>query len=195
MTDNPNDLDGQPEESEDEVVNTPADDENSATGKTPLEAVPEDVRQYIKDLRKEAKAHRLKAEKLEADRHAAEQQRLEDEGKWQELALARQQELDALQPIAARYDQLVANLEESNQQRIEAIPESMRTLVPAYDDPELTARWLDANADKLKAPRAPDLDGGTTGDRKIPIKLTPEQEATARRFNMTNEEYANHMLE
>ena len=77
--------------------------------------------------------------------------------------------------------------------RVEALPEALRSLVPAYDDPLKTLAWLETNAPILNAPRVPSLDagmrGGSTaarvsvGERELAAKLgvTPEQFANAKK--------------
>ncbi len=85
----------------------------------------------------------------------------------------------------------MANIDASNKRRIDAIPEQMKGLVPDFDDPSKLANWLDANAQVLTKPLAPELNGDA-GDGSRPteqITLTEEQLKVARSMGLTAEEY------
>jgi ATPase subunit of ABC transporter with duplicated ATPase domains len=121
----------------------------------------------VQQLRQEAASYRTKLREYEQQQaemttaqKAAKEKELAEQQKWQTLAEQRAQELEALTPYKQRYEAMIENVAATNAKRIEAVPETMRTLIPEYEDPLKLAGWLDANADKLTKPTAPNLDSG-----------------------------------
>ena len=91
----------------------------------------------------------------------AEEERLAKQAEWQTLAEQRAKELEEYKPFKQRWDGLVEQTAERNKARIDAVPETMRTLIPDYDDPMKLSAWLDANeATITQTKSAPKLDGG-----------------------------------
>lgn len=153
-------------------------DENPIKG---LDALPEDVRDYIKSLRAEAKERREKLatlEKQQADaeaaRKAAEAKEAEKKGEWEKLAKEREVEIERLKAFEAQATQLVESLKATNAARIAKLPEAVRSLAPTDYAPEKLAKWLDENESKLVKPPAPNLNPGrqSTGDGKKTAKQT-----------------------
>ena len=147
--------------------------------------------QYVKDLRDEAAKWRTELRKVQEAQEEARKAELAEQQKWQELAQEHEKKVKELEPIKARYEEMLETLRESNKKRIEQIPEAMRDLIPAYDDPTQLAAWLDAAAAKLTKPQAPSLNGGAgRGDRPgDDVVLTSEQLAVAKKMNLTPEQY------
>jgi len=137
----------------------------------------------------EAKLEALTAE--EATRRAQE---LEAQQKWQELAERRASEIADLKPKAKRVAELEASLRATVEARVERLPESVRQLVPAFDDPRQTLEWLNKNEPLLSKPVAPALDAGVAGDSKPTVKLTPSQQEAAKRAGMSEERYIQALL-
>lgn len=122
----------------------------------------------------------------------AQRKRLEETGNYAEVAKRYQSELESLKPIAERAQSLEAIIRESNEARLGAIPESYRNLVPTDYAPEKLQAWLNANESLLKRAPAPSLDAGA-GANSAPsdsVRLTAEQKALAKRFGLSEDEYA-----
>ena len=147
---------------------------------------------YVQELRQEAAEWRTKFRSIEEKMTEREKQELAEQEKWQELAQKNEARVKELEPVAERYEAMLERLQESNKKRIDALPEAMRSLVPEYDDPSKLAAWLDANADKLRKPQAPSLNGGAGGgDRPgSNVVLNEQQRAMARKLGVTDEDYA-----
>lgn len=167
-----------------------------------LDTLPPDAAKEIENLRDENKKWRRQLRAVELEQKAIEEQRLAEQGKWQELAASLQRRLDELQPVAERAEEAsraIAELERaftaSMDERISRIPEDRRkTLVEPVRKalkPVDFAQWLAANESALLPPKPPPLNAGEQGIGKPPLPaLTPEQQAFARGAGMTNEQYA-----
>lgn len=123
-----------------------------------------EVNTELKEARaKIAEFEAAQAQSAEAAKQANEK-RLAEQQKWQELAESRAAELEQMGQYKTRWDAMVEKTAERNKSRFEAIPESMRSLVPDYEDPMKLASWLDANMQTLTTkPSAPSLNGGAGG--------------------------------
>lgn len=128
------------------------------------------AQQFLGELRsksKEAGDYRIRLKTLEdeqlkreAERKAAETERLAKLGEWETLAKQREAELEKLKPIQQQLEAYQARVKATNDARIAKLPEPMQKLVPAnYSVVELS-EWLDANYDTLVKPTAPNLDPG-----------------------------------
>ena len=120
----------------------------------------------------------------------AEEQRLKDQEQWQELAEKRQQELEALKPKAAVAEDQEKSLRAYLEAQIKEIPEDMQSLIPEQLSTMQKLDWLSVNRAKLLKPVGPNIGAGERGaGGGSTIKLTPEEQETARLFNYTDEEY------
>jgi multidrug efflux pump subunit AcrA (membrane-fusion protein) len=125
---------------------------------------PEQLRAELDAARKEAASYRTKLRQTEKQATDAEAKRLAEQGEYRTLyesVKAKADERDALQE---RLDAITAQAQAANERRIAAIPESMKSLVPEYDDPLKLAAWLDANAAVFSRPTPPPLDGRAGGN-------------------------------
>jgi exonuclease VII large subunit len=129
----------------------------------------------VNEQLKELKAAQEKAQRAQA---AAEQARLEKQNEFKTLYEQSQQRIAELEPYQQRINELTEATAATNAQRIEALPESMRSLVPEYDDPFKLQGWLDKNAEVFSKPAAPTLNGGAgSGQRsQRPSNAPSEQE-------------------
>lgn len=123
---------------------------------------------------------------------AGQKQRLEQEGNYRELSQKYLADLEAVKPMAERAQALEAIIRESNEARISRVPEQQRALVPADYPPEKLQAWLNANESLLMKPPAPDYNAGAgaEGASRSKPQLTEEQRQAAKRFGMTEEQYA-----
>lgn len=158
--------------------------------------LPEWAQSEMQALRREAAAHREK--KLEAERaaKAAEDARLTEQQKWQELADKRGKELEGLKPIQERLTAYETAFKTALHKRLEAIPDQFKTLVPEFDDPVKTWGWLDANQHLFTARKAPGLDGGAQDQSgKQAPQLTAQEVLAAKAMGLTLEVYAKRKAE
>lgn len=153
--------------------------------------LPDWAQRELRDARKEAAKYR--EGKLEAEKaaKAAEDTRLAEQQKWQELAEKRAKELEGLQPVRDRLTALETAFSTALQKRLEAIPEQYKPLVPDFSDPVKTWDWLDKNQSLFATRLAPPLDGGVQGDGKPKStrKLTDAEMALAKNAGMKPEDY------
>lgn len=110
--------------------------------------------------RDEAKRAATTHEQRLAAIEAARKKKLEEDGNYAELLKAREAELETYRPKAERADVLEQMIRQSNERRIEQIPEGMRSIVPLDYPPEKLSAWLDASAGLLSKPSAPDIGAG-----------------------------------
>lgn len=151
------------------------DGKTASEAPTGLDALPEEVRAYIRALRKENEERRKKLaafEKAQAEaelaRRVEEEKRLAEQGQWQKLAEERAVEVERLRQVEAQYSALIDSVRQRNAERISRLPEALRGLVPVDYEPLKLASWLDVNESKLVKPAAPNLNAGqqSTGDAK-----------------------------
>lgn len=168
-------------------VETPATPDASGPEAQSIDELPEWARKLVRELRQENAQHRTEKRAAEHAADEAERKRLADQQQWKELAEKLQADMAALRPqvdAAQAYRDTIAATVEA---RIKAVPEQMRSLVPAFDDPAKTLQWLDANAAVLSTPRPPQMDAGVGGDTGKNIALTPEEMEMAQRMNIAPE--------
>ena len=177
-------------ETTEQIVPEQPDGEPPATDNNRVDDLPPWAQDMIRSLRDEAASRRVALKQQQEEAKKQQQARLAEEGKWRELAESRADELNNLTPYRERAEKLESMLMDSNTQRIEQIPESMRTLIPSDYAPEQLARWLDANLSHLTRPTAPKLDGGSAGGAVNTITLTEDEKQVARATGISFEEYA-----
>jgi hypothetical protein len=148
--------------------------------------------EYVQQLRQEAASYRTKLREIEDATKRANEERLAQEAKWQELAEQRAKEIEELRPYQERYAAMLEALKAGNEKRLEQIPDGMRSLVPPIDDPATLGQWLDANWSILTGkPLAPSMNGGagTPAPRTSTVVLTDSELAMAAKMGITPEQY------
>lgn len=154
-------------------------------------------REYVVGLRGESAKYRKKmqdwkdkAAEYEKQIKDSEEAKLAEQEQWRELADTRQQELESMSQYKERYESMLEGITNSNERRIESIPQDMRSLVPDIE-PIGLAQWLDANEALLKKPAAPNL-SATAGNNDRPgtqVVLSDEELAIARKLGVSEEDY------
>lgn len=165
---------------------------NAPDGATPedkgIAALPEEVQGYIRSLREEAKSHRIAAKEASDGLSAMQAQLDQLKAKSEAERLKTVEELQgavvenqtALQKAQAEVKAFKDSFAASNEKRIAAIPERMRTMVPDFGDPVKVSQWLDANASLLKVD-LPGTDAGEHGPNPPEgAKLSQEEIRAAR---------------
>ena len=118
---------------------TPEAPQTTPAGQTPtdspaqtetLDTQPEWVQKLVRDLRKENEKRR---QAMDSERQQAEEKRLADEKKWQELAEARERERDELKPYRERYEALAAQQRAVLMTEVAKWPAEVRALLPGED--------------------------------------------------------------
>lgn len=152
-------------------------------------------REYVEKLRRENAKWRTTVRELEDQQKQREEQELAEQQKWRELAEKRERELSEYKPFKDQYESMLESTRESNQRRIEAIPENMRSLVPEYDDPARLSRWLDQNASVLSRPAPASMDATAgNGQRPKGEPLSEEEYRIAKSLGISPENYAKRKL-
>jgi len=112
---------------------TPPDGE-TPEGKAPqperVEDLPDWAQKLIKDTRKEAERNR---KRIDDERTQAEEKRLADEKKWQELAEQRAKERDDYKPYKERYETLANQQRAALTAEVAKWPASVKALLPGED--------------------------------------------------------------
>jgi len=135
---------------------------------------PEQLRAELEAARKEAAKYRTQLRQSEKTAADAETRRLTEQGAYKALYEAAKGKADAHDALQERLDALISKAQAANERRVKAIPEHMRSLVPAYSDPLQLAEWLDANAAIFAKPTAPPLDGRAGGSGAPPTVTDAE---------------------
>jgi len=145
-------------------------------------------------LQKEREANSKNASKIELI-EKENQKRLEaqltEQGKYKDLAEERAQQLAKAQAKAEKVEAYQEVLSKHLTAQIEEIPEDMRSLIPSSLPVEDQLDWIAVNRAKLVKPLAQKIGAGERGgSQEKSVDLTDEERAIARKFNMTDEEYA-----
>jgi hypothetical protein len=135
---------------------------------------PEQLRAELEAARKEAARYRTQLRTTEKQATDAEAKRLAEQGEYRTLYESVKAKADAADALQERLDAITAQAQAANERRIAAIPESMKSLVPEYDDPLKLASWLDANAAVFSRPTPPPLDG-RAGGNGTPAMVTDDE--------------------
>ena len=139
------------------AVTTPAVAKTTETEPTE-HMIPKSRFDEVNDKYKELVKAQEKAAKAQEE---AERQRLEKQNEFQKLYQGAQEQVKALTPYKERFEAMLTQTKERNEERVKAIPKDKQGLVPEYDDPLKLASWLDTNeATLLAKPTAPSLNGG-----------------------------------
>jgi type I site-specific restriction endonuclease len=138
-------------------------------GETPIEQgsplrTIETAEQRIKELNAENLRLRKLSDAAAKAKTDAEAAVMAEQGKYRELYESVKAKADAADALQERLDAITAQAQAANERRIAAIPDTMRSLVPEYDDPLKLAAWLDANAAVFSRPTPPPLDGRAGGN-------------------------------
>lgn len=141
-------------------------EQQDSSSRTDLNTLPEDVQEYIRELRREARKANDAKKEAAREKEAAERDRLAKAQEWEALAKQYEQDLNATKPRAERVDAMEQLLLDMAQKRIDRLPKQYRSLVPEYDDPVKTLAWLDANEATLTTPVPPNTGAGVQGEKK-----------------------------
>ena len=125
---------------------------------------PEQLRAELESARKEAAKYRTELRQTQRAKTEAETAAMAEQGKYKELYQSVKAKADAADALQERLDAITAQAQAANERRIAAIPDTMRSLVPEYDDPLKLAAWLDANAAVFSRPAPPPMDGRAGGN-------------------------------
>lgn len=171
---------------------------SGTSGKTPLESLPPDVQDYIKELRGEAKTARENRQSLQAEIDAmktANQKTLAEQGNFKALHEQSAAEVARLKLVEERAAALDKVIRSSNEERIKAIPDSKKALVQPLIDvlpPEKLQEYLNVNPSLFTKEPAPDYDAGRgsggSGGASTP-KLTAEEQEIVAKSGMKPEDY------
>lgn len=168
-----------------------------AQGESEVEQLPDWARKELAELRAEAKKRRLQLREAEITASKAEEERLKEQAKWQELAEKRGKELDALKPREEQFKRFEEAFLATLQKRIEGLPDAYKAIVPDFADPIKTSEWLDANAHLFQQRTAPNIDAGAGNipTAKGTQVLTQSELEMAKAMGVSAETYAKRKAE
>lgn len=132
------------------------------------------------DVNTRYKELQARLDDMEKATREAEEQRLIQQNKYQELYEMTKSELDKKQAMEDEVARYRASFENDLRAKLERVPEDKRHLVPEFDDPIKLSDWLTKAGDFLyeqPKPSAPKLDGGSgKGSTPDGKKLSAGQE-------------------
>ncbi len=104
-------------------------------GRTSLSELPQDIQDLVRGLRREAKESREALEAKLKTEQDAEQQRLKQQGQFEELAKQHESRVKELEPMLARYTALSELVSEQIKAETKDWPASVKALDPGEDAP------------------------------------------------------------
>jgi chromosome segregation ATPase len=142
------------------ATDTPKTTATPPTGQAPenVDALPDWAKSLFAELRAENAAHRKAKQKADEEAKAAEEQRLEAERKFEQLAQQRAARVAELEPIAERYNALAAKLTADLEAQIEKLPAEIKQMKPATADLDDLIDWAEKArqlAAKMQAAASP----------------------------------------
>jgi phage I-like protein len=132
-----------------------------------------------------------KAEALEKAQQDAEKKRLEEANQYKELYEKTQAELTSLKPKAEQVDDYEKTLSDVLAEQVAELPEEFRDVIPDGLSTKQKLDWLAKNKSKFMKADPFDIGAGKRGtkpDKKF--ELTAEEKELAKRFGMSEEDYA-----
>jgi len=131
---------------------------------------------------------------IEADQKLRIEQQLEEQGKYKELTETLRAELAEAKIRANKSDELEGTLEKLLAAQLEALPEQSRKLVPEKLSIKDRLDYIAENRELLVKPAPPGTGAGKQGGKPPEGKpdITAEESAMAKKFGLTEEEYAKH---
>lgn len=122
-----------------------------------LSHLPAEAQTMIAELRRENAAHRRAKADAEKAAQAADERRLAEEKRFQELAEQRANRIAELEPIADRYAALAAKLSADLEKEIAKLPAELREMRPSGADLDSLIEWTEKArtlATKMQAAQA-----------------------------------------
>ena len=108
-----------------------------------VEDLPDWAKREILDLRRESQAQRKARQEAEAAAAQAEEQRLADERKFEELADKRAAKIAELEPLAEKYAALAAKLSADLEAEIAKLPAEVQAMRPTGADLDDLIEWTE----------------------------------------------------
>lgn len=132
-----------------------------------------------------------KADALEKAQQDAEKKRLEEANQYKELYEKTQAELTNLKPKAEQLDDYEATLKKVLDAEIATLPEEFQDVVPESLSTKEKLDWLAKNKSKFTKAEPFDIGAGKRGTKPDKSnELTAEEKEMAKRFGVSEEDYA-----
>ena len=140
------------------------------------------------------RAQRAEAEleRIKAEQKAATEKRLAEQQEWQQLAESRGEELANAQAKAAQVEAYEQVMKANIEAELKLLSDHGKSLFPENYSTVEQWNWLQKNRSILMKPEAPPTSSsrGAGGPAGAAVELTAEEQAMARKFGMSAEEYA-----
>lgn len=141
------------------------------------------------------KQHEAEAElaRIKAERQAEAEKRLVEQEEWKQIAEERGTKLEEAQRKAQKADSYEARAEARYEQVLKDLPDEVKNLIPEKYSTVDKLDWIDTNRAILTKPQAVQTGAGIrgAGGSSAPdFELTEAEKAMAKKFGMTEEEYA-----
>lgn len=131
------------------------------------------LRKALIEQREAAKALKAELDRIKAAQQDAERRAAEEQGRFKDLYEAEKSKVSTYESQLSEYQEReqsrLAALADRNTQRIEALPEQFKALVPEGLGPEAVAGWLDRVP--VEAPPPPMAAGAKVGAQKVKGKI------------------------
>lgn len=119
--------------STEQTLTTESQTADSPQTKTLISDLPQDVQDYIKDLREEAKKANKRSEAEARAKKQAEEQRLKEQGEYKKLAEQHEARVKELEPIAERYTLLSEQVVNQIKKNTKDWPTEVKAFYPGDD--------------------------------------------------------------
>ncbi|MCP5016862.1 MAG: hypothetical protein GY938_16580 [Ketobacter sp.] len=122
-----------------------------------------------------------KAQKASAK---ADEERMIEQNKFKELYEQTLAQVNTLKPVEEKYNTYLESAKTANATRIEGLPDEIKAIVPAYDNPLELSAWLDKSLPLIDStkPKTPNLNAGAGGNGKAAKGV--DSELLRRRFGI-----------
>jgi len=149
-----------------------------SSGRTEISALPADIQDYIRTLRKEAEDNRKALKQFETEQQQRQAAELEQQQKFKELADQRAQQISELQPYQERAQQMEQTLQAVLDAQLSELSTAAQNAVKAIPGgAQAQLDWLAANRALITVKPAPEMDAGARGEL---VKPTAELSAAQR---------------
>jgi hypothetical protein len=137
---------------------------------------------------------RKKAEAMEKAQQELERKRLEESQEYKKLYESTLADVTALKPKAEQLESYEKTLTAILEREVEELPDEFKDVVPDGLSTQAKLDWLAKNKSKFTKAEPFDIGAGRRGTQPVKkTELTPEQKEMAKRFGMSEEDYAKNL--
>ena len=144
------------------------------SGAQTVDGLPQWAQDLFSGLRKENAGHRTAKNDAEKAAKLADEKRLADDKKWEELAEQRQARITELEPLSEQVTSYQETLKAMADKAMEGLPEHIKPLL-ADRDPVWQLNYLTEHAAELAAPGPANINATSQSQGTPPPEITQQQ--------------------